>query len=474
MKQADAFMKTLFKQVLHKIIYLHDFIKNSRRENSGQSTRKRCFAVIICMAFAGSTLTACSPAPPDTHSNSEPQSDIADVSEVMSYSNPDEQHFQMRRRWFDAFNAYTADDSAHAELRHLYAQDLITVGRTDIPFQDGIITPSQSICVRNPDNNGRNAGETLLSLIGDHNVIIINEDHSMPRDRAFILDLLPALRSRGFTHYAAETFHAQARENVSPFIVVGDGHYTDEPIFGRLATKAKTLGYRLVPYEMTMEQMLADKGLTLKDVLADSEITMQEALTDNSSVAEQIEKREIAQSENLIKNVWGESPDTKIIVHVGFSHASEIPEGGHRWMAARLKDKTGIDPLTISQTHCRSDGTDAYVATDAVNTEGEPHTPFTDLLIAHPPLTFEKHRPAWRRGFGDKEVEIPPQFLGHSEPILIEARTPDQPGNAVPIERLLLRPGEQEIPLLLPTGIYRIEAFNSDGNISGMKQIEVK
>ena len=66
--------------------------------------------------------------------------------------------------------------------------------------------------------------------------------------------------------------------------------------------------------------------------------------------------REDAQTANLIEAVLGAAPETKLIVHVGHSHVAELPVHGTPWMAARLKERTGIDPLTISLTACRAPG----------------------------------------------------------------------------------------------------------------------
>ena len=60
------------------------------------------------------------------------------------------------------------------------------------------------------------------------------------------------------------------------------------------------------------------------------------------------------------------------------------------------------------------------------------------------------------------------------QPILIEVRTLEQPVSAVPVERLLVRPEEHDIPLLLPPGEYRIEAFNSNGKLTDSEWIAVK
>ena len=89
----------------------------------------------------------------------------------------------------------------------------------------------------------------------------------------------------------------------------------------------------------------------------------------------------------------------------------------------------------------------------------------TDYMIGHPPLTFTKSRPDWRRVLGDIDTPVPAAFLGLDEPVIIEARYPDEPELAVPVERLLLFPGETDIPLLLPPGTYRVEAFTKTGRV---------
>lgn len=338
-----------------------------------------------------------------------------------------------------------------------YAQSLSMAGRADIPFFDKVLKDPRNACKVLEGQSLIEPIEYIINSIEDHTLVIINEDHKMPRDRAFILDLLKALKAKGFTHYAAETFQSSINDNVSKFSLASDGYYSNEPIYGRLLTYVKQAGFKLVPYEQ-MDSQKAPEGATMN---------------------ERINHRENAQRDNLISAVLGAQPKTKMVIHVGHSHVAETPiirrhsDVGTKWMAARLKEKTGIDPLTISQTACRSTVASSVVSSEVLNKDNVLAATYTDYVIGHVPLTFSKKRPNWRRKIGDVEIAIPSSFTNFSEPVLIEARLENHPDAAVPVDRLLIREGESEIPLLLPSGSYRIQAFDKQGRLGDIEYLTV-
>jgi len=368
----------------------------------------------------------------------------------------DEKQIKVRENLLSALEKYEKAD-VKSGYKGYYAQSLSMAGRSDIPFKDKIIREPKNKCKIGGEQLSGDPIETILRSIGKHTLIIVNEDHKMPRDRVLIRDLLKALKTEGFTHYAAETFQENISDNSSEFGVVGDGYYSNEPIFGRLISYAKKAGFQLVPYEITHDQM-APEG---------------------ASISERIDTRENAQSNNLITSVLGDKPNTKMIVHVGHSHVAEIPikrsgdEVGTKWMAARLKDKTGIDPLTISQTACGVSGTSSLISTEVYDKDNAKVISYTDFAIGHPPLSYSGNRPDWRRQIGDIEFKVPSSLIAFSEPVIIEARKESQPDSAVPVDRLLLREGENDISLLLPPGRYRIEAFNKTGRLGKVEYVTV-
>lgn len=296
-----------------------------------------------------------------------------------------------------------------------------------------------------PEMPGAMGREQVIAAIAeraaDQRVIIINESHSVTRHRDTIRRLLGALRPLGYSVYAAETFNNSKLgpdpvETTTdlPFPHIMDGFYTFEPVFGRAVREAKRLGFRLAAYEQTTEQE-APEG-------ADIDV--------------QIEARETAQASNLAAILSGMGPDEKLVVHVGYSHASEVPvaPNDRLWMAARLKALTGIDPLTVSQTLCRSEDGEPFLAQLPTD---EP-AGLVDLVLSQPVTKFARSRPIWRRQSGDVEVELPPQLRNRSGSLIIEAFRSGEPFAAIPMDRLYLEPGE-DIPLLLPPGDYTLRAI---------------
>jgi hypothetical protein len=56
--------------------------------------------------------------------------------------------------------------------------------------------------------------------------------------------------------------------------------------------------------------------------------------------------------------------------------------------------------------------------------------------------------------------------------VLVEARRDGDPALAIPEDRLMLFPGDR-LPLLLPPGDYRIEAWTRDGPLADAFALEV-
>lgn len=275
-------------------------------------------------------------------------------------------------------------------------------------------------------------------------VVIINESHERSEDRGFTTTLLAPLRAEGYTALALEAlanpepdtppqyYPPFLREPGLPYLTDEDGYYLGESAFGRLGRTAKRLGYAFIPYEASHDP-------------ADAKL----------SQAQRIAKREEAQATTLA--AWiAAHPGAKLVVHVGYHHASEVPTAeGDRWMATRLKAKTGIDPLTISQTTCLGGGTVDRLAALPAN---QPPGTF-DLLVDHPTARFVRGRPAWRIAAGDRPITIPARLRPTTGWRVIEARPDGEPATSVPMDRVAIRPNE-DIALMLPPGRYRLRVLD--------------
>nr|WP_315030048.1 hypothetical protein [uncultured Chryseobacterium sp.] len=287
-------------------------------------------------------------------------------------------------------------------------------------------------------------------------IVILNENHLDPRGRAFGLEVAQALQPLGYTILAAEAFRPYAddqeerrkMEQLSKEGIVrasGDfysGYYLDDPVFSDFIRQSLAIGYRPVSYET------AGRGYTNQE-------------------------REETQADNLIRRGIQPFPNGKILVYVGERHAAENPiaseEKPYLKMAAILKAKTGIDPLTIDQAGLspipmnRPD-VDLYkiVSAKASNTsvilfkQGKPLTSgllagAVDLQVVHPPLRLVNGRPDWMLKMNRSPLPIPTELLPKSGIRLVQAFVAGSVAEARPIDQVLVTPGTPPPVLMLPT-----------------------
>ena len=330
-------------------------------------------------------------------------------------------------------------DFADQVLSQSYAK----LGREDLAATT-VSEYRPSACEADP--SGIAGEEALLEEIARRaaqtRVVIINESHYVSRHRGFIARLAARLRPLGYSHFAAEAF-ANADEGPAPIEMtdlppwpsehISNGGYVSEPAFGRLVRAVRALGYEFVAYEHTNPDFDAPRN-------------------------EQVAAREAAQAENLRAALVNAGPDTRMLVHVGYSHAAEVPmprgDGGtDLWMAARLGELADVDPLTISQHQCRTVEGPSRLAS------GAPQTPqgAFDMIIAHPVTRFAGKRPLWRQEAGDVRILVPPELVPEEGAYIVEARLAGEPDEAIPLDRVLVFAGE-EVDLLLPPGRYRLRA----------------
>ncbi|WP_019515997.1 hypothetical protein [Sphingomonas sp. Mn802worker] len=275
-------------------------------------------------------------------------------------------------------------------------------------------------------------------------IVIVNESHERSEHRGFTAEVAALLRPLGYDIFAAETFSnpEPGQQGFLPSFITqpgqaylsdGDGYYTTEAGYGRLTRRVKALGYRLLPFEITFDKLTKIKG----------------------GRDEQVAVREEEEATNLAAIIKANA-NAKLLVHVGYSHAAETPrKNGERWMAARLKAKTGIDPLTISQTTCRGGGATRRLAALPAD---EPAGTF-DLVVDHPTATFVRGRPTWRQRAGDRVVTIPAELRPSSGWRVIEARPVGEPVTSIPMDRVAIR-ADEDVALMLPPGRYQLRAID--------------
>ena len=391
---------------------------------------KRTGPLVICLFF----LTACTAEDPVSMPDT-PQATFARpdyVNEIFSRAGTNE-----------PTDPFSPEDWIHM-------QTLPAAGREDRHSEVEGFWPVAGQCEPAGEGDG-DVLSTIAGLAADTRIVIVNEAHDRPHHREFTRRLAIAIAPLGYTHIAAEAFDPAAFENDAfPYARTNFGTYVNEPVFGSLVRTAKDLGLELVAYDPKIGD-------------ADAELEL----------VERMNRREERQATRLAE-VIAELPESdRILIHAGFSHAAEVPIRGPdgnplEWMAARLKRLTGIDPLTIDQTDCRS-GSDRIQLTAAspLHEEGQ-----HDLMVAHPDLTFVDGRPEWRAEGAVTKVAIPDGIVSQSGRTIVEARFLDEPIDAVPIDRVMLWPGES-LPLLLPAGSYLVVGFHEGSDAQPSTRIDI-
>jgi hypothetical protein len=295
----------------------------------------------------------------------------------------------------------------------------------------------------------------IVARAAAHRVVMINERHDRPQDRMFIGDELAALNAQGFSIYAAETFWMEVFTNAGPAPKLNDGYYSKEPMFGKIVRAARRMNMTLVAYEHARPNALRGLNARFSMPVWDP--------VPPAEQARQADIREKTQARNLIDRTLKTSASSKVLVHAGYGHiqerASTDPQGNvFKPMALYFSEFSGVDPFTIDQTQAVSPS-DKPVVCDVPKKIQSMWG--RDMAIALPTVLFERQRPTYQVQRGARHVEVPSELRDSEKWTIVEARYTDEPDDAVPADRLLLRPGEN-IPLVLKPGAYRIEGWTRE------------
>lgn len=293
----------------------------------------------------------------------------------------------------------------------------------------------------------------ILNRAKNERIVIINEAHHMPRHRAFTASLLPGLAAQGYRYLAVEDLLEDDSLNWATrrYPVQTTGSYVSEPAFGNLLRVAQKQGFQLRCYNYGFSR----EG----DGLA------------------RIKAREMAQARN-IQHILLADPQAKIVVHCGYSHASEQPdpEDQTRWLASYLREYTGIDPFTIDQTRLSEGYGNRYyqplpVRESAVllDAQGQPFRTAdkyisVDAYVYHPPATYVQGRPTWLLTAERQPVAVASK-IKVPYPCQVLAYVAGEPAAAVPADVIELADKGDATALVLPPGRYRVVARSRSGQV---------
>lgn len=358
-----------------------------------------------------------------------------------------------------AFNAQGKPKPGSAYDRWAELQGVLT--NTPAP---AVAPPGVSLSFVDKDDPGvariatatpRDAIATIVERAKVTRIVILNEDHASPRDRAFALEVARALRPLGYDLLGAETFSHHSDPNRAKadrarmvrdgFVRRTAGYYTGDPVFADFVRQSLALGYRPFAYETTRHDRAG-------------------------SPAERIAQREQDQADTIVRMLTV-NPGSKLFLYVGFHHAMETPvpdgDGGQtRWMASRVKAMTGIDPLTIEQTMLNDSGS-GNLALHALTRSKVKNRPIVlfdgaaplvldeyrganDLQVVHPPLRLIDGRPDWMRVMGRAATPVPTEYLPTKGRRLIQAYIASEGEDTIPVDQVLVTVGQAPPKLYLP------------------------
>ncbi len=313
------------------------------------------------------------------------------------------------------------------------------------------------------------AKEYLAERLQNEQIVIISEAHQKPQHRVFTAELLEMLYENGFRYLGMEAIMPSITDSTKylmdtllmergyPINSRLTGGYVREPQMGNLVRKALDLGFMIFGYERTN-----------KDI-----------------------ERDLRQAMNIEK-FMNAHPDGKVVIHCGWYHAIESDytkhlRGGKKgnYMAHHLKNRTGIDPLTIYQDvlseKVLKEESPYYQMIDAeemsvlVNDKGEvfngvDEQSHFDILLYHPRTKYIKNRPDWLVKLeGNRFVEIKKQKIKPDQyPVLVEAREVGEK-NSVPLDIIELIDANDETPLVLKKGHYTISITDKNRTVQTYK-----
>jgi hypothetical protein len=184
-----------------------------------------------------------------------------------------------------------------------------------------------------------NAVNFISRQLPNRRLVMLNEAHHLPMCRLFAIHLLDSLKRNGFNYLALETLVRNNQIKKRGFPTIGDGFYSQEPMFAELIRQAVLKGFKIIDYD--------DDG--------DST----ECIPPPDAHRFYCNNFREEQAANRIAAVFKKDSKAKVFVLVGHGHnskdyyvAQRQRREGQKWkfLAIYLKEKLGLDPLSIEQS----------------------------------------------------------------------------------------------------------------------------
>jgi len=294
--------------------------------------------------------------------------------------------------------------------------------------------------------------QAISEIAARERIVIIMEAHNATQHREWIEQTLPIFHKAGFSHYAAETL-GEAGDAVKKrgFPVETTGVYVADPRFGNLLRRALEFDFAIHEYE--------------------------------AHLASDIPQREEQQTQTLA-NIIAANPGCKMLIHVGYAHAFKQPVPGiGKWMAARLWEKTGIEPYCIYQGNAEYDSPNYPRLVELAGATDEPKmlippplgltdpefagipAAAIDALVIHP-LSKGKSPAARKPVFSSGMTQLSGHWLESEWPVVVGAYRTGEPADAIALDQVMLRQGESQFELWIPPQPYELRVTSTAGVVA--------
>jgi hypothetical protein len=311
----------------------------------------------------------------------------------------------------------------------------------------------------------RAAVEVIARAAARTRVVVFGEEHHLPQTRSLFEPLLHELHRLGYRYLAAETFTAAV---MAPGATPPDhrsGYYTMDPVFANAVRTARKLGWTLIAYDTSERGPDGDGSF-----------------------------RDRTQAQNLQRLVLDADPKAKLLVLAGRAHAAEtVAADGWTPMASVLKRSTGIDPFTVyaptmSARLTRDEEDPRYRAATRAGLVTEPvifladggdgaplGSDSFDAYVFWPRPVVVDGRPDWlATTLGRRRTPVPQALRAGDGLAAVQAFAAGEPASAVPVDQVLLRPGEAPPVLMLPAGSFWLRRIDPHGATVGPVELDVK
>ncbi|HAS44134.1 MAG TPA: hypothetical protein DCS93_26890 [Microscillaceae bacterium] len=311
------------------------------------------------------------------------------------------------------------------------------------------------------DYKPANALLEITTLAKTNQIVIINEAHYSVQNRLFTSKLLEALYKQGYRTVFIEGLHPEKNKSLNKrkYPLVSSGFYFREPQYGNLIRRSIARGYTVLPYEHKQDE-------------------------NEQNPLKKWYSREAGQANNILQFLK-KNPQAKIVIHCGYGHLNEKVHDGEIIgnLAAIIKQKSGINPLTINQeawleTHSTITANPYRLMIDKKqlkeisvfkNSQGELFSSFPksyDINVYFPPTKYVTGRPMWLFTLSEKRsVSMPYHKINIKFPYLVFAYKSDDNEAATPIDVIEVKNQNDRKALALEKGRYRLKIKSCNGQV---------